>query len=120
MENTSLNSFSFFLFFKERNEVKSLTKIFILSLQNVLVRNAYLHTNYSISSKIVVQRTKSMLETTCVKQLTDRQTQFGNARKLDLSECIFVFKGSQSDYEEPLSDEEVSRVRCYVSYISAV
>ena len=49
-----------------------------------------------------------MVETTCAKQLTDRQTQFGNARILDLSECIFVFKGSQSDYEEPSSDEEVN------------
>ncbi|XP_043594172.1 RNA pseudouridylate synthase domain-containing protein 2-like isoform X1 [Bombus pyrosoma] len=74
---------------------------------NVLVQSGYLHINYSICSKIVFQRMKNMLETTCVKQLTDRQTQFGNARKLDLSECIFVFKGSQSDYEEPLSDEEV-------------
>lgn len=59
------------------------------------------------SSQTLNQRTKNMVETTCAKQLTDRQTQFGNARILDLSECIFVFKGSQSDYEEPSSDEEV-------------
>lgn len=58
-----------------------------------------------------------MVETTCLKQLTDQQTQFGNARKLDLSECIFVFKSSQSDYEEPLSDEEVSRVCYSTTYI---
>ncbi|KAK1119999.1 hypothetical protein K0M31_012730 [Melipona bicolor] len=69
---------------------------------NVLVKKTI------TSSQTLNQRTKNMVETTCAKQLTDRQTQFGNARILDLSECIFVFKGSQSDYEEPSSDEEVS------------
>ncbi|KAL6257606.1 hypothetical protein P5V15_011183 [Pogonomyrmex californicus] len=39
---------------------------------------------------------------------SDGQTQFGNTRQLDPSDCIFVFKNTLSDYEEPLSDEEVS------------
>lgn len=51
-----------------------------------------------------------MVETSTVKQLADRQTQFGNARQLNPSDCIFVFQGTLSDYEEPPSDEEeVSR-----------
>ncbi|XP_031771106.1 RNA pseudouridylate synthase domain-containing protein 2-like [Apis florea] len=58
-------------------------------------------------NQISIGEVKDMVEMTCMQQLTDRQTQFGNTRKLDLSECIFVFKSSQSDYEEPLSDEEV-------------
>jgi len=49
-----------------------------------------------------------MVETTTSTQATDKQTQFGNARHLDPSDCIFVFKDTLSDYEEPLSDEEVS------------
>ncbi|XP_016907833.1 pseudouridylate synthase RPUSD2 isoform X1 [Apis cerana] len=58
-------------------------------------------------NEILIQEERNMIEMTCMQQLIDRQTQFGNTRKLDLSECIFVFKSSQSDYEEPLSDEEV-------------
>ncbi|EFN77322.1 hypothetical protein EAI_14452 [Harpegnathos saltator] len=41
-------------------------------------------------------------------QTVDKQTQFGNARRLDSSDCIFVFRDILSDYEEPPSDEEVS------------
>ncbi|XP_072758356.1 pseudouridylate synthase RPUSD2 isoform X2 [Anoplolepis gracilipes] len=48
-----------------------------------------------------------MVETTAPTQATDGQTQFGNARHLDPSDCIFVFKNTLSDYEEPPSDEEV-------------
>lgn len=58
----------------------------------------------------ILKNINYMIEMTCTRvpvQLIDRQTQFGNTRKLDLSECIFVFKSSKSDYEEPLSDEEV-------------
>lgn len=58
-------------------------------------------------NQILIREVKDMIEMTCMQQLIDRQTQFGYTRKLDLSECIFVFKSSQSDYEEP-SDEEVS------------
>lgn len=49
-----------------------------------------------------------MVETTTPTQAADGQTQFGNARHLDPSDCIFVFKNTLSDYEEPPSDEEVS------------
>lgn len=59
-----------------------------------------------------------MVEATSLKQLIDRQTQFGNARQLDPSDCIFVFKDSPSDYEEPPSDEEVSLVYYYSNYAS--
>lgn len=39
----------------------------------------------------------------------DQQTQFGNTRQFnDPSDCMFVFKNTDSDYEEPLSDSEVS------------
>ncbi|XP_076168852.1 pseudouridylate synthase RPUSD2 isoform X1 [Ptiloglossa arizonensis] len=57
-------------------------------------------------SKYMVQKILSMVETTSSKQLTDRQTQFGNTRKLKPLDCIFVFKHTQSDYEEPPSDVE--------------
>lgn len=88
--------------FKFTNENK-----FIFSLQNVIKRIKFLN-------QISIEEVKDMVEMTCMQQLTDRQTQFGNTRKLDLSECIFVFKSSQSDYEEPLSDEEVGQVFfCY-------
>jgi len=50
----------------------------------------------------------NMVKTITSTQATDKQTQFGNARHLDPSDCIFVFKDTLSDYEEPLSDEEVS------------
>lgn len=49
-----------------------------------------------------------MVETTTPTQSVDGQTQFGNTRYLDPSDCIFVFKNTLSDYEEPPSDEEVS------------
>lgn len=71
-------------------------------LQNVLIKRI------KFFNEILIQEERDMIEMTCMQQLIDRQTQFGNTRKLDLSECIFVFKSSQSDYEEPLSDEEVS------------
>ena len=40
-------------------------------------------------------------------QFADGQTQFGNTRCLEPSDSIFVFKETQSDYEEPSSDQEV-------------
>lgn len=40
-------------------------------------------------------------------QLIDKQTQFGNSRILNSSDSIFVFKQTESDYEEPSSDDEV-------------
>lgn len=49
-----------------------------------------------------------MVETTTPVQAVDGQTQFGNARTFDSPDCIFVFKNTLSDYEEPPSDEEVS------------
>lgn len=49
-----------------------------------------------------------MVETTAPTLSVDGQTQFGHMRHLDPSDCIFVFKNTLSDYEEPLSDEEVS------------
>lgn len=49
-----------------------------------------------------------MVEMTAPTQSVDGQTQFGNTRQLDPSDCIFVFKNTLSDYEEPPSDEEVS------------
>jgi len=49
-----------------------------------------------------------MVEMTAPTQSADGQTQFGNTRHLDPSDCIFVFKDTLSDYEEPPSDEEVS------------
>ncbi|XP_070530506.1 pseudouridylate synthase RPUSD2 isoform X2 [Cardiocondyla obscurior] len=48
-----------------------------------------------------------MVEMTASTQSVDGQTQFGNARYLEPSDCIFVFKNTFSDYEEPPSDEEV-------------
>lgn len=48
-----------------------------------------------------------MVETT--SQLVDSQTQFGNSRILEPSDCLFVFKDTESDYEEPPSDDEVSK-----------
>ncbi|KAG7207487.1 hypothetical protein KM043_009119 [Ampulex compressa] len=57
-----------------------------------------------------------MVETSGLTQATDGQTQFGNGRRLEPSECIFVFKDTQSDYEEPPSDEEVS----FKSFAAAV
>nr|KAF7413136.1 hypothetical protein H0235_012987 [Vespula pensylvanica] len=53
-----------------------------------------------------VDKLPKMVETTGPSQVTDGQTQFGNARQLEPSECIFVFKDTLSDYEEPPSDEE--------------
>lgn len=47
-----------------------------------------------------------MVETTTPTETADGQTQFGNARHLDPSDCIFVFKKTLSDYEEPPSDDE--------------
>ncbi|XP_077266121.1 pseudouridylate synthase RPUSD2 isoform X2 [Temnothorax americanus] len=52
---------------------------------------------------------RDMVETTAAPtQSVDGQTQFGNTRHFeDPSDCIFVFKNTFSDYEEPPSDEEV-------------
>ncbi|XP_043462612.1 RNA pseudouridylate synthase domain-containing protein 2-like isoform X1 [Leptopilina heterotoma] len=50
---------------------------------------------------------RKMVETNSVINSTDGQTQFGNSRQLDPSDSIFVFKETNSDYEEPASDEEV-------------
>lgn len=78
-----------------------------LSLQKTLANGNVQRTQYSLG--YTAQKVLAMVETTTTKQLADRQTQFGNARQLEPSDCIFVFKGSQSDYEEPPSDgEEVS------------
>lgn len=54
-----------------------------------------------------------MVETTSVStssnESVDHQTQFGNNRILEQSDCLFVFKTTESDYDEPPSDnEEVS------------
>ncbi|KAI4486441.1 hypothetical protein M0804_005811 [Polistes exclamans] len=59
-----------------------------------------------------VDKLPKMVETNGPSQATDEQTQFGNARQLEPSECIFVFKDTLSDYEEPPSDEEVS-LNCF-------
>lgn len=59
--------------------------------------------DYNHQSARMVE-TKSADETL----LADGQTQFGNARVLDSSDSIFVFKQSLSDYEEPPTDDEVS------------
>ncbi|XP_018363185.1 PREDICTED: RNA pseudouridylate synthase domain-containing protein 2-like isoform X2 [Trachymyrmex cornetzi] len=48
-----------------------------------------------------------MVEMTAPTQSVDGHTQFGNTRHLEPSDCIFVFKDTFSDYEEPPSDEEV-------------
>lgn len=56
-----------------------------------------------------------MVETTAPTQSVDGQTQFGNARYLEPSDCIFVFKSTLSDYEEPPSDEEVSTTFTFAS-----
>ncbi|XP_012151121.2 pseudouridylate synthase RPUSD2 isoform X1 [Megachile rotundata] len=53
------------------------------------------------------KRIVKMVETISMKLLIDQQTQFGNDRQLEPSDCIFVFKCTESDYEEPSSDEEV-------------
>ncbi|XP_046735586.1 RNA pseudouridylate synthase domain-containing protein 2-like isoform X2 [Diprion similis] len=49
----------------------------------------------------------TMVETAVLETITDKQTQFGHARLLDCSDCIFVFQETLSDYEEPTSDAEV-------------
>ena len=51
---------------------------------------------------------KKMIEVANPSLASDKQTQFGNSRQLDPSDCIFVFKDTQSDYEEPHSDQEVN------------
>lgn len=63
---------------------------------------------FYLQNQIAVCKRKRMVETNNSTQATDGQTQFGNSRQLDPSDCIFVFKDTQSDYEEPPSDEEVS------------
>lgn len=56
--------------------------------------------------RLLFNKYLTMVETSAANQITgcDVQTQFGNGRQLDVSDCIFVFKDTQSDYEEPLSD----------------
>ncbi|KAK0162586.1 hypothetical protein PV327_006353 [Microctonus hyperodae] len=49
---------------------------------------------------------KSIMVKTTI-QLVDSQTQFGNSRILEPSDCLFVFKATESDYEEPPSDDEI-------------
>lgn len=51
-------------------------------------------------------------------QSIDEQTQFGNTREFEPSDCIFVFKETLSDYEEPASDEEVSTFVCLFVFLS--
>lgn len=54
-------------------------------------------------------RSLAMVETKTPAEISsEKQTQFGNARQLDPSDSIFVFKDTLSDYEEPPSDNEVS------------
>ncbi|XP_023246727.1 RNA pseudouridylate synthase domain-containing protein 2-like isoform X1 [Copidosoma floridanum] len=49
----------------------------------------------------------AMVETETPSQVsTNRGTQFGNARQLDPSDSIFVFKDTFSDYEEPSLDND--------------
>lgn len=60
------------------------------------------------SPSLLTDVSPSMVETTTSLQPVDGQTQFGNSRRLDPSDSIFVFKNTLSDYEEPPSDEEVS------------
>lgn len=57
---------------------------------------------------------RDMVKMTTPTQSVDGQTQYGNARYLDPSDCIFVFKNTLSDYEEPPSDEEVSTNNIYL------
>ncbi|XP_032451881.1 RNA pseudouridylate synthase domain-containing protein 2 isoform X5 [Nasonia vitripennis] len=61
-----------------------------------------------IKSKSGFTLSSAMVETKTPAEISsDRQTQFGNARQLDPSDSIFVFKDTLSDYEEPPSDNEV-------------
>ena len=62
--------------------------------------------NHTTSS--LIDTSHDMVEMTAPAQSIDGQTQFGNTRHLESSDCIFVFKNTFSDYEEPPSDEEVS------------
>lgn len=58
-----------------------------------------------------------MVETKSLSEIYyDRQTQFGNARQLDPSDSIFVFRDTLSDYEEPPSDNEVSTFCPFISW----
>ncbi|XP_029042685.2 RNA pseudouridylate synthase domain-containing protein 2-like isoform X1 [Osmia bicornis bicornis] len=72
---------------------------FWTGITNVLVKIV-------IPNHRLIRQTFIMVETISIRQ-TDQQTQFGNERKLEPSDCIFVFKESYSDYEEPSSDGEV-------------
>ncbi|KAL7304583.1 hypothetical protein TKK_0003365 [Trichogramma kaykai] len=56
-----------------------------------------------------------MVETSAalIQDSSDTQTQFGNARQLDPSDSIFVFKDTLSDYEEPPSDDEEVQIYFY-------
>lgn len=58
-----------------------------------------------------------MVETNVSIQATDGQTQFGNSRELDVSDCLFVFKDTLSDYEEPPSDDEVSFLIAFLDWL---
>nr|XP_033334779.1 RNA pseudouridylate synthase domain-containing protein 2-like isoform X1 [Megalopta genalis] len=58
---------------------------------------------HSANPKTVIY-SMAMVEMSALKQLSDRQTQFGNSRRLEPSDCIFVFKDTESDYEEPTSE----------------
>ncbi|XP_066596997.1 pseudouridylate synthase RPUSD2-like isoform X2 [Prorops nasuta] len=48
-----------------------------------------------------------MVETRKLLEAIDVQTQIGNTRELKDSDSMFVFKQTDTDYEEPPSDEEV-------------
>ncbi|XP_078047482.1 pseudouridylate synthase RPUSD2 isoform X1 [Augochlora pura] len=67
-----------------------------------IFRVGFIH-RYIAKLRIVVH-SMAMVETSSLKQLSDRQTQFGNSRRLEPSDCIFVFKDTESDYEEPTSE----------------
>lgn len=69
----------------------------------------------TVVSDTLTDTSIDMVETTAPTQAADGQTQFGNARHLDPSDCIFVFKNTLSDYEEPPSDEEVSTSSRFLS-----
>lgn len=60
-----------------------------------------------------------MVETKTPSQArSDSGTQFGNARQLDPSDSIFVFKDTFSDYEEPPSDnDEVNYTMSYLFHV---
>lgn len=62
--------------------------------------------NEFLNKNKVFNMVKTETDLSLSSKFVDCQTQFGNNRVLEQSDCIFMFKDTESDYEEPPSDNE--------------